>query len=593
VNTGQSFPTPSSYVSTGVKREKLQKFFNILKLKGSGIRTARHQENNGMLTKGPKAYLLEKPSRFILSLLASFVLIFGAACLVAYTTYTTAINHTIRSNETKANLVAKIILEHQRAAIGVIRSYGSRPLLVDSVKRRDFEKTVRHLASLVENNPEIEMAFVTDPGGTLWADFPIFKEALSQNLSSRDWYKGVSKGWNPYVSTIYKLIVGEKDLAVAVCSPIRDEKDKVIGILVAIQTTGFFKKIVSEIGLDVDAKMTMIDQEGQIIYSNRFPYTKEVIGYPSFEFVGKAMKGEKGDIKIRDSSDGDRVKYVSFAPVQGMGWSVIVEKARSGVFQAIFPYLILIGIISVLIFIVVALSLVYSRERHRRITALGESENRLRVLASQLLTAQEKERRLVANELHDSIGSALSVIKFKVEDAVQQMERGVAALESLKDIVPTVQRTIEESRRIQTNLRPSILDDLGILTTLDWHCREFQKTYSRIRIEKEIDLSENDVPPSLKIVIYRISQEALNNIAKHSKADLITLSLRKNDGPIELAVRDNGQGFDMEKIFSMESYRKGLGLGSMRERTELSGGSFTIESIQGKGTTIRASWPAG
>jgi len=101
------------------------------------------------------------------------------------------------------------------------------------------------------------------------------------------------------------------------------------------------------------------------------------------------------------------------------------------------------------------------------------------------------------------------------------------------------------------------------------------------------------VPHSLKTVIYRISQEALNNIAKHSKADLVTLSLRKTDGPIELTVQDNGQGFDVEEIFSMESYKKGLGFGSMRERTELSGGSFTIESIQGKGTTIHASWPAG
>jgi signal transduction histidine kinase len=242
---------------------------------------------------------------------------------------------------------------------------------------------------------------------------------------------------------------------------------------------------------------------------------------------------------------------------------------------------------------VVALSLVYLRGRHKQMAALKESENRLRVLTSQLLTVQEKERRLVANELHDSIGSALSVIKFKVEDIIQQMERGVATPESLKDLIPTVQQTMEESRRIQTNLRPSLLDDLGILTTLDWHCREFQKTFSHIRIEKEIDISEDDVPHSLKTVIYRIFQEALNNIAKHSKADLITLSLRKTDGPIELTVQDNGHGFDVEEIFSMESYKKGLGLGSMRERTELSGGSFTIESVQGKGTTIHASWPAG
>jgi signal transduction histidine kinase len=588
--------TALTAILTGFAGNRGRKVAKVSKKGKIGLlrnQNAKPQGDNTLLSKSLKVYSLEKPSVLILSLLVSFVLIFGVACLAGYSTYNTAINHTIRSNETRANLFAKIMIEHQRVAMGVIRSYGSRPLLVDSVKRKDVEEAVRHLTSLVKNNPEIEMAFVTDPGGTLWANFPVLTEALYQNLSYRDWYKGVSKEWKPYVSPIYKLDVGEKELAVSVCSPIHDEKGKVIGILSATQTTVFFKKIVSETGLDADAKITLIDQEGHIIFSNRFPYRKEVIDYPPFEFVGRAMKGEEGNIKIRDSSDGDRVKYVSFAPVQGIGWSVIVEKARNEVFQSVFSYLTLMAIISLLIFIVVALSLVYLRERHRQMVTLGESENRLRVLAAQLLTAQEKERRLIANELHDSIGSALSFIKFKVEDAVQQMERGVATPESLKGLIPTVQQTIEESRRIQTNLRPSILDDLGILTTLDWHCREFQKIFSHIRIEKEFDLSENDVSHSLKTVIYRISQEALNNIAKHSKADLVTLSLRKNDGPIELTVRDNGQGFDMEEIFSMESARKGLGLGSMRERTELSGGSFAIESIPGKGTTIRASWPAG
>ncbi len=553
-----------------------------------------------MRPKNLKVYSLESPSVFISILLVSFVLVFGVAGSVAYNAYKNATHYTIHSNETRAHLLAKIILEHQRAAIGVVRSYANRPLVIDAVKKKDFEEVVSHLTNLVKNNPEIELTFITDPGGTLWVNFPIFEEAFNQNLSYRDWYKGVSKEWAPYVSSVYKMIVGGKDLAVSVCSPICDEKGKVIGILAAAQTTAFFKKIVNEIGLDLDSRITLIDQEGHIIFSNRFSYKKEVIDYPSFEFVKKAMKGEKGDVEIRDSSDGDRVKYVSFAPIQGIGWSVIVEKSKSQVFQSVFPYLTLIAVITLLVFMVVVLSLVYLKEKYKQMSALKnqaeilqESENRLRVLASQLLTAQEKERRLVANELHDSIGSALSVIKFKVEDTIRQMEQGVATPESLKDLIPTVQQTMEESRRIQANLRPSILDDLGILTTLDWHCREFQKTFSHIRIEKEIDLSEDGVPHPLKTVIYRISQEALNNIAKHSKADLVTLSLRKTHGPIELTVQDNGQGFNMEKIFSMESYRKGLGLGSMRERTELSGGSFAIESIQGRGTTIRASWPSG
>jgi len=544
-----------------------------------------------MLSKNLKVYSLEKPPVFISSLLVSFVLIFGVACFVAYNTYNTAINHTIRSNEARANLLANIILEHQRAAIAIVRSYANRPLLIDAIKKKDFEEALEHLANLIKNNPEIEGAFISNPDSTAWVSFPIDKQGLNKDLTCQDWYQGVTKEWRPYVSSVYKTIAEEKELAVAVCAPIRDGKGKAIAILVATQNTGFFKKIVREVGLDIDTKTTLMDQEGHIIFSNRFPYKKEVIDYPTFDFVGKAMKGEKGDIKIRDSSDRDKVKYVSFAPVEGIGWSVIVEKTRGEVFKSISLYLILIAAVSLLIFMVVALSLIYLRGRYKQMAALKESENRLRALATQLLTAQENERRLVANELHDSIGSALNVIRFKVEDTIQQMERGVATSESLKGLVSTVQQTVEESRRIQINLRPSLLDDLGILATLDWHCREFQKTFCHIRIDKEIGISEDDVPHSLKTVIYRICQEALNNIVKHSKANLVTLSLRKNNGSIELTVQDNGQGFNVEKIFSTESYRKGLGLSSMRERIELSGGSFSIESLSGKGTIIRASWP--
>jgi signal transduction histidine kinase len=544
-----------------------------------------------MLPTNPKGYSLEKPSVFITSLLVSFALIFGVACMPAYYAYKDAIHHAVRTNETKANLLAKVILEHQRVAIAVIRSYANRPLVIASVKKKDIEEAVWHLSNMIENNPEIEMGYITDPSGTLWVNFPIFAEAFNQNLSYRDWYKGVSKEWKPYISSIYKLIVGGRDLGVTICSPIRDEKGKVIGILAGAQTTAFFNKILAEFESEVDVEITLVDQEGHIILSNRFPYKKEVVNYPNFEFVGRAMKGEKGNIKIHDSSDKDRVKYVSFAAIQGIGWSVIVEKARSEVFQSIFSYLILIALISLLLFIVVVLSLVHLKGRHQQMAALKESENHLRVLATQLLTAQENERKLVAGEIHDSIGSSLTAVKFKVEDAIQQVEQGVVASESLKGLISTVQHAIEESRRIQMNLRPSMLDDLGILTTLNWHCREFQKIFCHISIEKKIDISEDDVPHSLKTVIYRIFQEALNNISKHSRADLISFSLRKNSGSIELTIQDNGQGFDVEKISSTESSRKGMGLGNMRERTELSGGYFSIESGKESGTVIRALWP--
>jgi len=231
-------------------------------------------------------------------------------------------------------------------------------------------------------------------------------------------------------------------------------------------------------------------------------------------------------------------------------------------------------------------------ERKLAQEALQQSEEQLRYLSSQLLSAEEKERKRIARELHDGIGQSLTAIKFRVENMLQQMDRGKAKRIAgpLETIIPLIQQSIEESRRIQMDLRPSILDDLGILATLSWFCREFQITYSRISIEKLIDINEDEVPDSLKTVIYRISQEALNNVAKHSKADLVHLALRKSDGKIELAIRDNGQGFDLNQLLPREGSERGLGLTSMRERTELSGGSFEIESVPGRGTTIRAQW---
>jgi signal transduction histidine kinase len=156
-----------------------------------------------------------------------------------------------------------------------------------------------------------------------------------------------------------------------------------------------------------------------------------------------------------------------------------------------------------------------------------------------------------------------------------------------------IQQSIEEVRRIQMDLRPSILDDLGILATIGWFCREFQTVYSTIHVEKQISLQESEVSAPLKTVIYRVIQEALNNIAKHSRADRVHLSLSKLDGKIELAIKDNGVGFVLEDVLSIESARRGFGLSGMRERVELSGGAFWIESRKGSGTTVQASWSAG
>jgi signal transduction histidine kinase len=135
-----------------------------------------------------------------------------------------------------------------------------------------------------------------------------------------------------------------------------------------------------------------------------------------------------------------------------------------------------------------------------------------------------------------------------------------------------------------------MLDDLGVLKTLDWFCREFQQLHPSIHIEKTIEIVEEDIPDALKIIVFRLVQEAFHNISKHSGAEYVGLTLERAGDRVRLAVEDNGCGFPIQSLLGEESSMKGLGLTSMRERAELSGGHFTLRSTVGEGTMVQAEW---
>jgi len=544
-----------------------------------------------MPLKDKMLHLFERRPAFLLGLLISFVVIFGSACILAYQACSKAIEGTIRSNEMRATLLSKLILEHQRAAIGVLQVYANQRLFVDAVKRRDFEETLKHLVDLVNNNPEMDWPFLSNPDSTVWVNYPVDRQVLNKDLSHRDWYKGVSREWKPYISSVYKLIVGEQDLAVAVSVPVFDEEGKVISILSTAQSTAFFRKIIAEVGFNLDAKITLIDQQGHIIYSNRFPYTKEVIDYPPLGFVEKAMNGGKGDVEVRDASDPGRVKYASFAPVEGIGWSVIVEKAKSEVFRSEISHLALIGVSALVIYGCAALSLVRLRKRHRQIKELEKLNEEQGNLSSQLVSAQENERKRVSYDLHDNVWQTLLAIRSEIERLFSGQEDWNALRTQSKKVTMAILDMVGKIRSMQGDLWPYVLDDIGILATIDWYCREFEKNHPGMTIERQDGLAENEIPSSAKIVIYRILQETLSNIAKYSRATHVTLRLLKKDRGMEFTVEDNGIGFDPEETIAKKGVWGGWGLLSIKARTELSGGNFSVESAKGKGTTIRASWP--
>ena len=228
------------------------------------------------------------------------------------------------------------------------------------------------------------------------------------------------------------------------------------------------------------------------------------------------------------------------------------------------------------------------------ITLRKNAEKALRTLSLKLLNAQEAERKKVSRDLHDSIGAKLTGIKYSLERLLADMKDAPITLKTTtKDLIAIALNTIEETQRIYKNLHPSVLDDIGLQAAIRDLIHEFQTIYSHININIELDVQENEIADSLKIQIYRVIQEALNNIAKHSGANRARLILKRNIEKIQLIVEDNGQGFDLKKVFGGDGYTGGMGLESMKERTELFEGIFTIKSDKGGGTLIEAFWPCG
>ncbi|MBI4998617.1 MAG: hypothetical protein HZC22_17315 [Rhodocyclales bacterium] len=234
-------------------------------------------------------------------------------------------------------------------------------------------------------------------------------------------------------------------------------------------------------------------------------------------------------------------------------------------------------------------------DRLQTVESLRRSQEELRQLSEQLLNIQEAERQRIAGDLHDVIGQSLSVVKVSIEEAQQQFERdgNPDAAAVLSRLVPWVKQALAEVRRVSMDLRPAIIDDLGLLPTLSWFFREFGASCRTIVVEPKIAIAESDIPAPLKIAIFRILQEAVTNILKHAQATRIQVVLQSFGSVIQLAVIDNGTGFDIQAPCDAKNWKCGLGLASMRERARVSGGNYVLESIPGIGTSVFVSWYRG
>jgi len=225
---------------------------------------------------------------------------------------------------------------------------------------------------------------------------------------------------------------------------------------------------------------------------------------------------------------------------------------------------------------------------HRRTEEeLKNSHEQLRNLSIHLQSVREEERTRIAREIHDQLGQALTALKIDFSWLNNRLPKNQKSLlEKIESMSKLVDMTIQMVRRISSELRPGILDDLGLAAAIEWQAEEFQ---DRTGIKCEIALEPEDIilDQDCSTTIFRIFQEAITNVVRHANATEVKISLEKEAGKLMLEVKDNGKGITEEQISDPKSF----GLIGIRERAHFWGGEVVISGVRDKGPTVTVSIP--
>ena len=256
--------------------------------------------------------------------------------------------------------------------------------------------------------------------------------------------------------------------------------------------------------------------------------------------------------------------------------------------------------IAALILIMVAGATLYGHNLAKQVQAASlqreqflEQEQVAKVralLLQEFLAAQEVERRRIARDLHDEIGQSLTSVLIGLRN-VENAPTPAEGRERIGELRQITAQTLEEVRRLAWGLRPSVLDDLGLVAALDRYIQDYAKTHGTLTRLDAGDFASNRLPEPVETALYRIVQEALTNTAKHARANSALISLARKADTVELCIQDDGCGLQRPARLQRDDRKFHLGLTGMRERATLLGGSLTIESRPGQGTKISVHIP--
>ncbi len=478
------------------------------------------------------------------------------------------------------------------------------------------------LFAIVDFFPQYADLLLFDQTGNLVCSANPARQDRPASMLARSWiaarlHEGTLRASTPVMRSMANRWISFLSMSVT------GDDGAVRGTLVLVQLPEFFATT-----LPPDAVMTILDRDGTIVARSADPHRWTGQNARGIGIADFALRRGEGTTEAA-GVDGVSRQY-GFSSVPELGWTIYVGIPTAEVMQPVrrsFMRGVAGGAIIVIAIIIITTMLSRAIERpvaalsraaeaatggaFESVTAAGpreiaqladtfnamfarrlEGEQELKALSERLLLVQEEERTRIARELHDDLGQALTALKMDVGGLVAMLPPSAASAplqnRLISRIVATLDDTVTAVQRISSELRPSVLDDLGLAAAIEAEALRFEQ---RTGIECELSLPDQDgvrVSGLAVTAIYRIVQEALTNVARHANASRVELRLRQRPEELLLEIRDDGRGITAEEVGDPRS----LGLIGIRERADLAGGTVHFEGVAGRGTIVSVRIPA-
>jgi len=570
------------------------------------------------------AWLLEKRWRIIVSGILAFVTPLMALSMFIYSQVTSEFQRIVLvENETLLNLTAYHIEEKINTDISNAKIFAERPLLLTAVKKNDAEGINIHLKSFIDNSLSFEKIVVTTPRGINITSYPCDPALIGMDLSDKDWYRGVSAKWAPYVSDFYLRPAEPKRYLFSVSVPMKEQSGEVVGILVFHPKEDYFKNVLS--GMHIGKGFVyMIDKNGHLVYHPHYKLDG-VYDFSGVSAVGKVRKGLIGSEKSNDSV-GDEEMVLTYQPMK-WGWGIVMQRPEKEVLQPVEK--VIIGLffftgISILVGAIIAydgMQLLYSirslsvmlqeKEKGER-----EIKEKLEVELGERRQAEQKlERTLIDLERSNK---ELEQFAYVASHDLQEPLRKVASFTELlerrykEQLGPDADRyigyIIDGAKRMSL-----LINDLLAFSRVGTSTREFAKTDCNDVLKRTLDDLQYRIKESGAVITFdnlpsviadelqigMVFQNLISNAIKFRRDEMprVHVSAKSEGSHWIFSVSDNGIGIEKEfldRIFVMfqrlhtkEEYPgTGIGLAICKKVVERHGGHMWAESELGKGSTF-------